>query len=542
MGVAVLVLVFAQPSCASPEGQPSVAAAGPLEIARARSLAVPGCGDPSRAPIRSGEGIDAVRCEVVGASARVGESRWPEVTGLVAPVVYVDPAAAAGGDGSRDRPFASLAAVMGAGPRSVVLARGEHPLASPFMASTAIDLVGTGAGTVIRVARDGAFAFSGGAAISLRGCVIVGPEAPAEGVVLLRVAGAAVTLDEVALDGGQDALRVEMGSLRATRLTVRGAARYGVFAGEAARVSLEEFVVRDGLGQGIRAEGGRVSLRRGLIADNARHGVSLLGDIRAAEGGWARCDGSDDVGGRDCIASVASHRNGVAGVYVEGRRVVAVSRVSLSGTRLVEVGGGRAGDGLVVGPAATVSVDEDITDVAFRGSASAILANARVGVLAQGLNARLTLRGALIGGNAGGAVLLAGGAEAPVIGEVLVQGNRFGGILVAPGSRAGIVQCNGIVDTQEGTLETNLGALTLADGLHVNAPNGETVFLENLVSGSRRFGLIVNAARGMAQGNRGEGNRYGVGLYGGATVVGSVAAIRGDERAPVVTPALLEGL
>lgn len=544
VGIGGIVLACSQPpgAPASDAGDPAVVDAGSLVVARARSLAVPTCPDPAQAPLRTGEGIDVFRCETVGASAASGDARWPETTGLVAPVVYVDPSAMAGGDGSRERPFATLGAAVAASPRTVAFSRGEHPVPPSFTASSDLDLVGVGAGTVLRVVRDSAgFVFRGGARVALRGCVIVGPEAPGEGVVLVRVAGATLSLDDVSLDGGYDALRVDDGALLGARVTVRRAVRYGVFAGASARVTLDGFVVRDGLAQGIRAEGGRLSLRRGLVADNARHGVVMLGDV-SATGGWARCDGTDVAGSRDCVVQVASHGNGVAGMYVEGRRTVSLSRVSLSGTRLVAIEGGSAGDGLVVGPASTVAVDEDVTDVARRGTASAVLANGRVGVLAQGLNATVTIRGALIGANASGAVLLTGNASAPMIGECLVQGNRFGGILVAPGARASIVQCNGIVDTQEGALETNVGTLTLADGLHVNAPSGEARFVENVVSGSRRFGLIVNATRGASEGNRGEANRYGVGLYGGASLSGNLEAIRGTERAPTATPALLTGL
>nr|MBK7065840.1 hypothetical protein [Deltaproteobacteria bacterium] len=193
-----------------------------------------------------------------------------------------------------------------------------------------------------------------------------------------------------------------------------------------------------------------------------------------------------------------------------------------------------------MGAGATVILDGDITDPALQGSGTLVAGNARVGVLAQGLNASVTLRGALIAANAGGGVLLGANASAPLIGECLLVANAFGGIVVTPGASAGIVQCNGIAETRAGTLLTSSGSVTMADGVHLNRSRGDTQLVENEVSVSERFGLLVNAARGTLFRNRGDQNLYGIGLYGAADLIGDLESIRGRETTQPIAPSLAD--
>ncbi len=142
----------------------------------------------------------------------------------------------------------------------------------------------------------------------------------------------------------------------------------------------------------------------------------------------------------------------------------------------------------------------------------------------------------------GGGVLLGSNATAPLIGECLFVANAFGGLVVTPGATATIVQCNGIAETRMGALTTSSGTVTMADGMHFNGARGDTQFVENEVSASERFGLLVNAARGTLFRNRGDENLYGIGLYGGSDLIGDLESIRGRDRVLPAAPSLAGGL
>jgi hypothetical protein len=524
---------------------PSDAPTAPLVFIR-RALATttraaPTCPSPDEAPLRSGASPDAFTCTRLGASPAVLAADWPDASALPAPVRYIRAGVAPGGDGSPGRPFATLAEALSAAPaaRTLVFSRGDHPVGSAPVLPPALTLIGAGArATTLTLPPDAAgLIVVADSALSLVALTLRHPDAaPApESVILLDATRAAVTLRDVVLDHGHDALRLSGGTLSATRLTITRAARYGVHLRDAAVATVTDAVVRDGAQQGVRVEASHLQLTRALVADHARHGIVLLGDASPTEG-RASCAGSLAPGARDCFDRVVSHRNGVAALYVEGRHTIDVTLASLAATRLAVIPSGTAGDGLVVGAGATVTLDADVTDPARQGTGSLVVGNARAGIVAQGLDATITVRGALIAANAGGGVVLGANASAPLIGECLLVGNAFGGIVVTPGASAGIVQCNGIVDTVTGTLATSNGDVTMADGVHLNGSRGDTQFVENEVSASARFGLLVNAGRGTLFRNRGGDNLYGIGLYGAAQLVGDLESIRGRAATLPASP------
>jgi len=534
-----LLLAFVAAGCETP---------GPgTAVARSQTRVAPSCASLDEAPLRTGLGIDDIACVAVGAAHAEGTDEWPDATAAAEPVAYVRPGAAPGGDGARARPFATIAQALDAPrrPRTLLLARGRHP--APGVALTAdaalvgrgadvTTLFGTAAAPVLRVA--GAATRVALTALAVRH---EGPApAPAEAS-LVEVAEGALALREVSLDGGYDVLRARDAVVEGEGVTVRRGLHHGVFAVGRGRVALTRFDIRDNGAQGVRLEGPHAVLSRGQVADNARHGVVLMGSVDGVSG-RARCFGENGGGGRDCVERVTFLRNGVAGLFVEGTRTLEARRILAAGTRLADVGGGAAGDGLVVGAAATVVLDDDLTDVARRGFGSAFVDNARVGVLAQGVGASVSVRGALVAANRAGGVLLAASAAAPVIGESLLEANALGGIVVTPGATVGIVQCNGIAETRIGTIATTAGTVSMADGIHVNGGRGEPRFVDNEVSGSARFGLLVNASRATLIDNRGVANLYGVGAYGDAVIVGDRASIVGRATAPTATPPLLAGL
>jgi hypothetical protein len=340
--------------------------------------------------------------------------------------------------------------------------------------------------------------------------------------------------------GGASGVRTALGTLEAHALSVEGTADHAIFA-RGGTVSLEDFVLRDGLQQGLRAEAAHVRLVRGAVRGFARHGVALLGNP-ARGGGFVGCTDGARGGPLDCVDRVTLADNGVAALYVEGTRDVEGARLVLAATRLAPVTFGVAGDGLFVGTAARVALDPDITEVARRGFGTAIVANARVGALVQGTSARLTLRGALVAANEGGGVLFGRGSEGPMLGENLIEANRVGGVIATPGALVGIMQCNGIVDTAMGSLATSAGVVTLGDALQLDALAAEATLRDNLFSGSARFGLVLNATRAFSAGNRGADNRYGVGLYAGSVLTGGASTVLGREQVPASAPALLGAL
>lgn len=518
----------------------------PLTLPPSLSRVAPGCAAEDEAPLRTGNEIDGFRCTQVGASRSEGAPRWPSAEGLATPVVYVDPAAEASGDGSPERPLRTLAEAIARTPsaRSVALSRGVHALPSTVTLSRDLALHGAGArATTVEAARDrAALSISRGANVSLTGIAMryaAGDVTDRD--LAVAAEGATLTLDDVSITGASIAIDLTETALDARRLSLTTSARQGLLARGASRVTLRDFLVRGGAGQGIRVESGHVDLARGLVAANARHGVVLLGATDAT-GGRARCADPATGGALDCIEQVVSQGNGVAALYVADARTLEVRRATLADTRLETIDTGTSGDGLSVGARARVSVDPEYISVAVRGFGTAVMGNARVGMLAQGEGAELSVRGAFIARNESGGVFLSAQASAPIVGESLFVENGFAGIVAAPGSLPGIVQCNGIVDTRAGTVRTSAATVQLADGIHLNAPSAPITLRDNEISRSAAFGLLLNAGRATLLNNRGTGNLYGVGRYGGAVTVGEVATISGRESAPPVAPSLATAL
>lgn len=505
------------------------------------------CAAPDEAPLRTGTSVDGVVCTRVGAQPPATPAEWPSDEGLLSPIRYVDPEALVEGEGSRASPHRTLARALSDAPlaRSIVLRRGTHPMPTELVVTRALTIVGAGVGAaVLSVTRGhGALAFGPTIDATLRGLSVrYADGAPVGDLdVALGAVRARLELRDVSVEGASIALALNDGAVSAMGFTARGSARYGVELVGSARAVFDGFLIRDGAGQGIRADGARVHLRRGLITDNARHGISLLGTV-VASSGFARCEDPTSLGALDCIDQVVSQRNGVAGLYVQDVRSVEARRMSVIDTRLASVPEGMAGDGVVASTGATLLLDPEVREVSRRGFGSMVSGSARVGVLAQGEGTSVTVRGAWVMGNAVGAIFLTGGAHADMIGESLLVANRFGGVVVTPGAVASIVQCNGIAETREGTAMTITGAITLADGVHLNGAGGETGLVANVIGRNAGFGVLVNASRATLLRNQGEDNRFGVGRYTGAVVVGNVGEVGGRERVPATAPALVSPL
>ncbi|MBK8697746.1 MAG: hypothetical protein IPN17_37230 [Deltaproteobacteria bacterium] len=206
------------------------AADAPLVFIRralaSRTRSAPTCPSPDEAPLRTGASPDAFACVRLGASPDVLASDWPDASALPAPVRYIRSGIAPGGDGTPDRPFSSLAeARASAPPRTLVFSRGDHPLAPSLALPAELTLVGAGASvTTLTLSPDGAgLVVRASARFSATSLTLRHPgDSPApEASILLDATGASVTLRDVALDHGHDALRLTGETLSATRLTVR---------------------------------------------------------------------------------------------------------------------------------------------------------------------------------------------------------------------------------------------------------------------------------------------------------------------------------
>lgn len=529
----VLFAAIAALGCSAP-------AAAPI-TARSQTRSAPSCAGRDEAPLRTGAGVDAVRCVAVGAAPPVAAALWPELPADGAPVAYVDPAAV-DGDGTRARPFATVAAALAAtpSPRTLVLSRGEHAV-DDLVLDADRTLLGAGSEATVIALRGGVAVTGAATRVTLSGLSVRGDRERAVAVPLVAVRGASLALREVTLTGGLDALQASDARVDADGLTLRSAARYGVWASGGGSLALTRFASTDHGAQGVRVEGPHVRLTRGYVARNQRHGVVIVGDGDAT-GGVAQCFADGAPGPRDCIDAVTLLSNGVAGLFLAGARTVEARRVFAVATRLGSVADGAAGDGVAVTGGASLALDEDLVGVARRGHGSAFVDNARAGVVAQGVGTVVSLHASLYAANRTGAILLTAGAAAPTVRDNLLDANGVGGLVATPGTLVGVVQCNGIFETREGALATTAGVVTLGDGLHLNGATGAMRFVDNEVSGSTRFGLLLNAARATLEGNRGTANRYGVGLYGAAVVLGDGASIEGVSAAPARAPSLVEGL
>jgi len=95
--------------------------------------AAPSCAGDDRAPVPDENG--GFRCIEVGASPAVAAGAFADAefagAALAPPVAHVRAATAPGGDGTAERPFATLADALRSGAATVLLARGTYALSEP---------------------------------------------------------------------------------------------------------------------------------------------------------------------------------------------------------------------------------------------------------------------------------------------------------------------------------------------------------------------------------------------------------------------------
>lgn len=485
------------------------------------------------------DGAGGVLCLAVGARGYGGTAPWaPGVDASVAR--HVRPGAPPGGDGSRATPFATLAEALSGAPPGATIAIAEGRLTLDAGARVAVPVTIVGAGpdrtTLALPASDTALAWTaaGGA---LRGVKLWrgGARTADDAAVAVDVGdGAALALEDVVIEGAGVALRVGDGALTGNRVDVLSSGRNGVLLRRGARASLASFVVRGGAGAGVGADEAHVHLRDGLIDHNAAHGLALV-RAPAARGGRETCDGAVDLAGegpRDCVSRVSIQCNGIAGVYVDGARVVDLRSVAVLGTRPNKAILG--GDGIYAQGGARVLLDADRPEGAAAGGGSLVGDNARVGLLLDGSGTTLVSRGLRAWENANGGVFL----QAAALGEELIGGDLRGnggvGVAVARDAELRALRGTTIAGTRPAALAA-VGAagpvtLMLADGLSI--AGGAVAASGNRFDGNARFGAVFFRARGELTANRGEGNRYGIRAWDSTVRGVDESAVHGREPAP----------
>ena len=495
------------------------------------------------------DGAGGIRCLAVGARGYGGAALWTAVANPTT-ARYVRAGAAAGGDGTRERPFRTLSeALDGVKPGgTVVIAAGRVTLDVSARVAAAVDVVGAGPDrtTIVLPAGDTGLGWEA-AGGSLRGVTLLRAGAPRadDAVVAIDVRdGGRLAIEDVVIRGAGIALQVGDATLRADRVDVLSSGRNGVRLLRGARGSLASFVVRGGAGTGVGADGAHLHLRDGLIDHNTAHGLSL---VRAptTRGGSVSCDGPIDLDGegpRDCLSQVSIQCNGIAGLYLDGARVVEARGIAVWGTRAPP--GAPGGDGVYVQNGARLMLDLDRPMDGAAGAGSLIGSNARMGVLVDGAGTAVAARGLRAQRNANGGMFV---QEAAVVEEVVggdFQANGGVGIGVARGAELRSLRGSSIAETHAAEVAA-VGAagpvtLMLADGLSV--AGGAVGASGNRFDRNERFGAVFFMASGELTANRGDGNRYGIQAWSSTLRGVDGNEVRGREAAPRDVQPVASGL
>lgn len=485
------------------------------------------------------DGAGGVRCLAVGARGAGGTDEWPNVTGASS-VRYVRAGTGAGGDGTRDRPFRTIAeGVDGATEGTVVaLSAGRHTLAATVRVTAGVTVTGAGPDrTVVTLPMTETalrWEATGG---TLRGARLArgGTPTATDAVVALDVAdGASLAVEDVIIEGAGIGAQVGDAVFRANRVDVLRAGRNGVRLRPGARAALTGFVVRGGAAAGVTADGAHVHLRDGLIDHNEGNGLALAGDV-TTRGGSATCDGEIDLGGagpRDCLSRVSIQCNGITGIYVDGARVVDAREITVWGTRAR--GGVPSGDGVFLQGGGRMMLDADRPAEERVGTRSLLGDNARMGILAEGTGTTVTARGLRAVGNANGGMFIQRSAVAEEVASGEFRGNGGVGIGVAQDAQLRALRGTTIAATTSAEVAAVSAAgnvtLHLADGLSV--AGGRVDARANHFDDNARFGAVFFMATGELAGNQGRGNLWGIRAWNSMVTGAETERVSGREETP----------
>jgi hypothetical protein len=522
---------------------------------------------PRDAPLYACEACDAASARVPDgrggtACVSVGASLDPTpddpralLPSLPLPLRYVAVDAPADGDGTRARPFPSIARALAvAAEGTLVLLAGRHALVSSVVARAPLAIVGAGVSLTTVVATTGAAfaATSSGATLTLARLTVTGGSAAVEASEGARV----VLRDVVSREAAVAVAARGVGTVIVARgLTAERSSADGVVVEDGAALTLVASVVRQSAGYGVRSragmgEGGRVRLTRVLIDGARGYGVGLAGAVTSGAANTCATDDPEAIAGaRDCLREVSVRGVVGVGVGVAGRRDLSLWRAHVCGTS-AGVGVG-TGDGIYVAVGARVGIDDESAaeGAAALGRGSWVVANARSGILVERTRPEvtdaaetvLTLRGAEVAYNGGPGVVLQRGAAARAINHARIDDNGGLGLGLTPGTRVDEILCDQFLGTRPAMLLTPEGPYLVADGLSMSGASAGRVDA-NEMSRNGRFGAVFGDADAVLTSNRGADNLYGVGNYApGRVRIDVPSAITGRMVAPVTRPPLVQG-
>jgi len=533
-----------------PTAPPDAAPDAPVMVVHAPVAGSGRCAEDAGVPLRTGASATAFACTAVGAPSAPTTGDWPATTGLPGPVAFVRPEFMGTSDGTIDRPFRSIADALGAVPRAatIALSRGTHLVASTLTLEGDRLIVGLGGagGSVIEIARGQSGLTCASGTLTMRDLSVTygaGDPSLRDVAVLVGAAGTLAT-SRVTLSAAWTAVRVRGGRASLTATSVLRTRSTGVIADSGARLTLNDFLIRGSGDVGLLVDASSLVADTGAVVESAHQGIAFVNDAPAT-GGRDNCASGTAPGRWSCLNRVVVADNGVAALALYGRNAVEGRRSSFSRTRRVSIPDGDGGlseengDGVLVTGNAELALDPDILDDARMGFGTEIAENARVGVLAQGDGARGTLRGARIALNGASGVFVAGQANLREVGYSRIDGNRLGGVVVVPLSSVASIQCNGIADTQMGSVMTTTGPLTAGDALSLNNTDAPPEVRANRIDRSDRFAVVASNLAGRLTDNRGGDNLYGLGLYGATTSVQSGNDLRPLLPAPTTNPGIV---
>lgn len=471
----------------------------------------------------------AFECLSIGALSAAATGRWPAVGAPSPTRRYVDPMAAAGGDGrSESAAFTTIAQAIADGATEVVLAQGAHTISSPVAAS-AVTFVGVGSGldgSVVRVETSTGIQLTGSCSLS---------EIRFEGgtTQVLSASSATVAMRELVFDGVQTAISARDSALSARNVTVRRARGRAITATASAAgapsSTLDSVLVEDGDGPGIVFEGASFSAQHVSVRRQQRDGFALVGSGFEARGSLAD-------------SSLAC--NGVTGLRVQGPgATLAATQLYIAGT--TAPAGTVGGDGVFVHDSAQLAIDGAIAapSDADQGRHSLVLDNERVGLLVDGRDdagqpspVELRMLGARVEGNGASGLFLQRGARATVVGYSIFERNRALNVGLTTGSEVVEFRCDIFRDARSGTLATTPAVELGGDGLSAAGSTIGLVLASRFDENGRFAAVFTQSNVRMFMGNRGVNNGFAVGAYS-TTFVDTGNDVRGAvaPSAPPVT-------
>lgn len=423
--------------------------------------------------------------------------------------VYVDAAAAVGGDGSKAKPFTTIAAAIAAAPSGgrVVLAAGTY--AEPIVAKKPLEIRGRCASKV-----------------TVSGVYVNGDP------VVVYVSSTGVSLRGFTITGAGHGIAATGGAVSASWLAITAATINGVLAASSSQVSLDHVLVRatklvgGKLGRGIEVEGSKLVMTSSVIVDTHDMGVlaqkgstakissSLIEGTKpsGASYGFGIATASGGTLELTSSAIVANHGAGVA-ISSPGTSVVTTSFLA-----------GNVPSGTTFGPGLTVNAGGHVSV-----ASTLVAGNSDEGLSAYSAGTTLDVTGCAITGTTHGSeVPYAVGVHGAMAATITLQDTTIAatdgiGVEVAEpmttlkmtgsvvdGARGATSLDGYALASQQATATLTGNAFFDADNVGVGVSGGTATFTGNLIEGA--IGL--------------DSATY---LGGGATVGdGAVASFHGD--------------